>query len=56
MPDEWDNTLIDMVHLKNELSELINRKTDLIEKEALQNPIRKRLILSLAEVIYVYNR
>ena len=52
--EEMDNTLIDMVRLNNELSELVNRKTDLVEKEALQNPIRKKIILSTAEVIYVH--
>ena len=51
---EWDNTLLDMVRLKNELSALVNRNTDLIEKEAIQNPIRKKIILSTAEVIYAY--
>ena len=54
--EEMDNTLIDMVRLKDELSELVNRKTDLIEKEAIKNPIRKKIILSTAEVIYAYNR
>ena len=53
--DKWDNTLIDMVHLKNELSALVNRRTDIIEKEALENPIRKKIILSTAEVIYAHN-
>ena len=53
--NEWDNTLLDMVRLKDELSVMINRKTDLIEKEALKNPIRKKIIISTAEVIYAYN-
>ena len=53
--DEWENTLLDMVRLKDELSVMVNRKTDLIEKEALQNPVRKKIILSTAEVIYAYN-
>ena len=39
--EEMDNTLIDMARLNNELSELVNRKTDLVEKEALQNQKRK---------------
>ena len=50
--DIWENSLFDMLRLKNELAQLLKRKVDLVEKEGLENPIRKRLILASAEVIY----
>ena len=50
--DIWENSLLDMLDLKDELSILLNRKIDLIEKEGLNNPIRKKIILSTAEVLY----
>ena len=46
----WD--LFDMVDMKAELEECFDRKVDLIEKEALRNPWRKREILSTREVVY----
>ena len=46
-------TLFDIIELENELSELLNREVDVVEKEALKNPIRKNQILSTREVIYV---
>jgi predicted nucleotidyltransferase len=45
-------TLFDIMNLENEFSLLLNRKVDIVEKEALKNPIRKDKILSSREVIY----
>ena len=46
-------TLFDLVDLKEDFSELLHRDVDIVEKEGLTNPIRKRIILSTAEVVYV---
>ena len=45
-------TLFDIIELENEFSELLNREVDIVEKEALKNPIRKDRILSTREIIY----
>ena len=45
-------TLFDIMDLEREFSLLLNRKVDIVEKEALKNPIRKNKILSSREVIY----
>lgn len=44
--------LFDFVDMRDELEIIFGRKVDLIEKEALRNPFRKRRILSTREVIY----
>jgi len=44
--------LFDLVDMKDELAALCGRPVDLIEKEALRNPRRKREILSTHEVVY----
>jgi len=44
--------LFDLVDMKDELGALCGRPVDLLEKEALRNPWRKREILSTHEVIY----
>jgi predicted nucleotidyltransferase len=46
----WD--LFDLVDLRDELSGLFERNVDLVEKRAITNPVRKRNILSLNEVLY----
>jgi len=38
--------------LENEFSKLLKRDVDIVEKEALKNPIRKNRILSTREIIY----
>ena len=48
----FHSTLADILDLKEYFSQLFKRKVDIIEKEALRNPIRKRNILSTYEVIY----
>ena len=45
-------SLFDIMDLENEFSQLLNREVDIVEKEALKNPIRKNRILSSREVIY----
>ncbi|GHV90937.1 hypothetical protein AGMMS50268_14400 [Spirochaetia bacterium] len=45
-------TLFDIMNLEKEFSQLVNRKVDIVEKEALKNPIRKNKILSTREIIY----
>ena len=47
---EWD--LFDIIRIKDEMENLFGRPVDLIEKEALRNPWRKREILKTREVIY----
>ena len=50
-PDEqWD--LWDFVAMKDELTQILDRPVDLVEKRALRNPLRRREILAHNEVIY----
>lgn len=50
-PDsEWD--LFDVSDMRDELAALLGRPVDLVEKEALKNPIRRRHILGGREIIY----
>ncbi|MCX5769273.1 MAG: nucleotidyltransferase domain-containing protein [Candidatus Hydrogenedentes bacterium] len=46
----WD--LFDLVDMKAELEAHYGRSVDLVEKEALRNPWRKREILKTREVVY----
>ena len=48
--------LFDLVHMQDELSELLRRNVDLVEREAVErseNYIRRRHILSNLEQVYV---
>jgi uncharacterized protein len=45
-------SLWDLMDMKEELEVLFGRPVDLVEKEALRNPWRKRRILSTYEVVY----
>ena len=45
-------TLFDIMDLEDEFSNLLKRKVDIVEKESLRNPIRKKNILSSREIIY----
>jgi uncharacterized protein len=45
-------SLFDLMDLENEFSKLLKRDVDIVEKEALKNPIRKNRILSTREIIY----
>jgi predicted nucleotidyltransferase len=45
-------TLFDLMELEKEFSQSLNKEVDIVEKEALRNPIRKNRILSTREIIY----
>ena len=44
--------LFEFVDMLDELKEIFGRKVDLVEKDALRNPIRRQAILAGNEVIY----
>jgi uncharacterized protein len=46
----WD--LFHLVEMRDELIALFGRDVDLVEKEGLRNPFRRRTILDTHEVIY----
>jgi len=45
-------SLFDIIDLKDELLELLDREVDVVEKEGLRYPVRRRNILSTREIIY----
>lgn len=45
-------SLWDLMDMKEELEVLFGRPVDMVEKEALRNPWRKRRILSTYKVVY----
>jgi predicted nucleotidyltransferase len=45
-------SLWDLVEMREELEQLFGRPVDLVEKEGLRNPYRRRSILRTQEVIY----
>ena len=45
-------SLFDLVQMQLDLEKIFHRPVDLIEKDALENPFRKREILRTAQVIY----
>jgi len=47
----WD--LWDLVTMRDELIAITGREVDLVDKEALRNPYRRRAILSNREMIHV---
>jgi predicted nucleotidyltransferase len=50
--ENFDISLFDIMNLEDELSELLEREVDIVEKESLKNPIRKNKILLTREIIY----
>jgi predicted nucleotidyltransferase len=44
--------LFEIVEMKIELEKMLKRSVDLVEKEGLRNPYRRREILSTAQVVY----
>jgi uncharacterized protein len=42
----------DLIGLQEELESLLGRKVDLVEKEAVRNPLRRREILRSHQVVY----
>ena len=49
---EAEISLFDLVQMQLDLEKIFHRPVDIIEKEALENPFRKREILRTAQVIY----
>jgi predicted nucleotidyltransferase len=45
-------TLFDIMDLESEFKKLLKREVDIVEKEALKNPIRKNKILSTRKILY----
>jgi uncharacterized protein len=45
-------SLFDLVDMQNELEAIFKRNVDLVEKDALKNPFRKREIFNTAQVVY----
>ncbi len=45
-------SLLDLVRLRDELETLFGRHVDLVEKEAVRNPYRRRTILGNHRVLY----
>ncbi|MGH7489483.1 MAG: nucleotidyltransferase family protein, partial [bacterium] len=45
-------SLWDIVAMRGELEEMLGRKVDLVEKDAIRNPFRQREILRTHQVVY----
>ncbi|HYO15411.1 MAG TPA: nucleotidyltransferase family protein [Thermoanaerobaculia bacterium] len=45
-------TLFDIVEMREELGRIFGREVDLVEKQALRNPFRRREILNTHQVVY----
>lgn len=45
-------SLLDLVRLREELEALFGRPVDLVEKEAVRNPYRRRTILGDRQILY----
>jgi hypothetical protein len=45
-------SLFDMAQMQIELQAIFNRPVDILERDALRNPYRKREILGTAQVVY----
>jgi hypothetical protein len=50
--EDSEISLFDIIDLENELRKKLNREIDIVEKESLKNPIRKKTILETSEVLY----
>lgn len=46
------HSLFDLVEMQEELKIIFDREVDLVEKEGLRNPIRRKAILKNREVVY----
>ena len=49
---ETDYSLFDVFDIKEEFSKKLGRKVDIVEKQGLRNPYRKKRILETARKIY----
>jgi uncharacterized protein len=45
-------SLFDLVEMKDELSDLLGRKVDLVSREGLRNPFRRHQILTTRQILY----
>ncbi len=50
--DDAPWSLWDLIAMRDELSEVLGRPVDLVEREGLRNPFRRRRILETRQVIY----
>ncbi|NBC10963.1 MAG: DNA polymerase subunit beta [Planctomycetes bacterium] len=50
--DDAPWSLFDWVDMRDELCEVFGRPVDLVDKDAIQNPFRRRHILGSHEVLY----
>jgi len=50
-PDAGWN-LFDLVEMQEELKAIFGREVDLVERDGLRNPFRRRSILSNMEIVY----
>jgi predicted nucleotidyltransferase len=51
--DDAPWSLWDLLDMREELQDIFGREIDLVEERSLENPFRKRSILSSKRVIYV---
>lgn len=49
-------SLLDLVTKQEELEQIFGREIDLVEREGLRNPIRRRAILATAQPLYAATR
>jgi len=47
-----DISLFDIIDLGQDLEKMLNRPVDIVEKEGLKNPIRRKRILETMETVY----
>lgn len=55
LSEEANNTLFDLVHMKEELEQILRRGVDLVSRrgiESSRNYLRKEAILGTAETVY----
>jgi uncharacterized protein len=50
--DDAGWSLWDLIEMRDELRDLFGREVDLVEKDALRNPFRRKEILGTREVVY----
>jgi len=46
------HSVLELAQMRDELAEILDRPVDLVEKEAVRNPFRRRAIMAHREVIY----
>ena len=50
--DDADLSYFDIMEMKQEFEELFQRQVDVVEKDAIKNPYRRKTILNTARTIY----